>query len=115
MGRLSGYSFGHVKVGDRTIVRDLILFEEELLCPWVRREGHRLVLQDLEWLLGRHPDLIIVGTGAFGSLRIPEDTVQALARKGISLLRFKTAEAVKEYGVRAERGERVACCLHLTC
>lgn len=115
MAQLTAYSFGRVKVDDRTMTRDLILFGDEALSPWIRREGHRLHINDLKWALDHRPDVLIVGTGAFGALRVPQEVVDALGKKGVELLSFKTEEAVEVFNHRAERGDRVACCLHLTC
>ena len=112
---LTAYSFGRVTLGGQTLTRDLILFEDEFLSPWIREEGHRLQIVDLQWALDRRPDLLIVGTGAFGALRVPQEVTDALGGKGIELLSFKTEEAIGAYNHRAEQGDRVACCLHLTC
>jgi hypothetical protein len=115
MTRLSNYAFGHVKVADRTVRHDLIVFEEEILSPWIRQEGHCLHVEDLKWAIARHPRLIVVGTGAFGGLAIPKETVDSLTAQGITLVAHKTGKAVEAYNELVGKGERVACCLHLTC
>jgi hypothetical protein len=115
MARLSAYSFGRVKIDDQTMTRDLILLGEEVLSPWIRKEGHRLYVDDLKWVLDRHPDVVIVGTGAFGGLRVPQETVDLLNEKGIELQALNTEKAVEVYNHCVEQGDRAACCLHLTC
>ena len=112
---LSDYAFGRVKVGDCVYRRDLIVYGEEVLSPWMRREAHRLFPDDLQWVLSRAPRVIVVGTGAVGRLSIPQETVDSLAGQGITLVGYRTARAVEEYNTRLKRGERIACCLHLTC
>jgi hypothetical protein len=115
MDRLSDYTFGRVTVGGRVMERDLILFEEKVLYPWVRKEGHRLLPEDLRWVFEQHPDILIVGTGAFGSLHIPQQTIDQITAEEITLLKFKTGKAVEEYTRLVRTGKHVACCLHLTC
>lgn len=112
---MTDYTFGRVKLASRTVTRDLIVFEEEVLSPWVRQEGHRLLPEDLQWVLSRRPEVLVVGTGAFGGLAIPRETIDSVTSQGITLVSHKTGKAVEEYNERAKRGERVAACLHLTC
>ncbi len=115
MTRLSNYAFGHIKVADRTVRRDLIVFEEEILSPWIRQEGHCLHVEDLQWAIAHHPRVIVVGTGTFGGLAIPKEIVASLAAQGVTLVAYKTGKAVEAYNELVEKGEQVACCLHLTC
>lgn len=115
MGCLRDYAFGRVKVGGCTYRRDLVVSEEEILSPWIRQEGHCLHVEDLKWAIALHPRVIVVGTGAFGGLAIPQETVDSLTAQGITLVAYKTGKAVEAYNELVEKGERVTCCLHLTC
>ena len=115
MKTLSDYSFGQIAVGESRYTSDLIVFEDEVHAPWVRRQGHSLTAEDLHWLLDRKPDSIIVGTGAYGVLTVPQDLIDELSAQGIKLVCLRTAAAAEAYNKRAKAGERVAACLHLTC
>ena len=115
MALLSEYRFGQVKVDGATYFRDLIVCGEEVLCPWVRREGHRLLPEDLSFVVRLTPRVLVVGTGAAGRLRVPESTIEWATRRGISLVVCPTGEAVLEFNDRAARGDKVGACLHLTC
>ncbi|MEA3356106.1 MAG: MTH938/NDUFAF3 family protein [Candidatus Bipolaricaulota bacterium] len=112
---LTDYRFGRIKVNASYYTDDLIVFEDEILSPWIRRKGHHLFVEDLQWIIECRPVIVIIGTGAFGRLAVPRETSEALLEKGIKLLSFNTAAAAEEYNTRAARGERVAACLHLTC
>jgi hypothetical protein len=111
----SGYRFGEVTVGEERHTKDLLVFQGRVWAPWVRREGHRLALEDLAALLEEGPEGIVVGTGAFGRLVVPSAVVRSLSERGIEILVLDTAKAVEAYNERAGRGERVAAGLHLTC
>lgn len=115
MKTLSDYSFGQIKVGEVHYASDLIVFGDEVHAPWMRRQGHSLATEDLQWLLDRKPDSIIVGTGAYGVLTVPQDLIDELSAQGIKLVCLRTAAAAEAYNKRAKAGERVAACLHLTC
>lgn len=112
---LSDYSFGQIKVGEVRYTSDLIVFEDEVHAPWVRQEGHSLATEDLQWVLARKPDVIVVGTGAYGVLTVPRKLIDELAAQGIKPAAYATAAAVEAYNERAQKGECVAACLHLTC
>ncbi len=79
----------------------------------MRRKGHALYPEDLDWLMPRAPTVLIIGTGAFGRLKVPVETEQWLASRGIELIALPTARAIVEYNHRATAN--VACGLHLTC
>jgi hypothetical protein len=51
MGRLEDYRFGHVVVDGEVHERDLIVLPDRVVGGWWRREGHELVLEDLEDVL----------------------------------------------------------------
>jgi len=113
--RLSGYRFGEVTVGEERHTKDLLVFQGRVRAPWIRREGHRLTVEDLAALLEERPEVIVVGTGAWGRLVVASAVVRSLSERGSEILVLDTAKAVEAYNARIERGERVAACLHLTC
>ncbi len=115
MARITDYRFGQVKIDGRPHHRDVLILGDEILSPWVRREGHSLCPDDLAWVVSRRPRALVIGTGAFGRLRVPEETRKWLDSQGIELIALPTDRAVEEYNRRAEAAERVACGLHLTC
>jgi hypothetical protein len=115
MPRLSDYAFGRVILDGEAHTRDLVVTSGEVLSPWVRQEGHRLVSEDLAWVLDRAPRVLVVGTGAVGRLVVPEDTIHYVAARGIVLVARRTARAIDEFNALEGRGEQVAACLHLTC
>ncbi|RLE39704.1 hypothetical protein DRJ12_00140 [Candidatus Acetothermia bacterium] len=113
--KVSSYRFGSVRIDGKTYRHDVLLIGDEILHPWERREGHSLHPDDLTWLITREPKTLIVGTGAFGRLRVPEETKAWLTKQGIELIALPTKEAIVEYNRRVAAGERAACGLHLTC
>ena len=112
---MSDYSFGEIKVGESRYTSDLVVFEDEVQSPWVRKKGHLLTLDDVQWALERSPDAIIVGTGSYGRLAIAQEVMDELSKREIGLVASNTTSAVETYNKRARAGEHVAACLHLTC
>lgn len=115
MVQITGYRFGSVTVDETKYYRDVIITPNQVLHPWIRRQGHLLHPEDLEWLIPQSPEILIIGTGAFGRLKVPASTRDWLESKAIKLIELPTAQAVEECNERLAQGQHVACGLHLTC
>lgn len=113
MARLEDYSFGRLRVDGSVQTRDLIALPDRVVTDWWRREGHSLVIEDLDEVLDDLPERLIVGVGAYGRLRPDPETISALEARGIAVECLRTDHAVRRYGELDER--RTAAALHLTC
>ena len=112
--RIEAYRFGRMVVDGTSHTRDLILLPDRVIGNWWRKEGHRLIPDDLEPVLGAAPEVLVVGTGAFGRMKVTEETRKALEEAGIELVVANTGEAVQRYNDLRER-RRTAGAFHLTC
>jgi hypothetical protein len=113
MPRLEGYRFGRLVVDGEEQTRDLIVLPERIVTNWWRADGHRLVVDDLDDVLGELPEHLIVGTGAYAQMRPDPETIEQLRRQGVMVEALPTADAVRRYG-ELDPG-RTAAALHLTC
>ncbi len=115
MNLVEEYEFGRIKVAGKTYLRDLIVFPDEVIPNWWRKEGHNLCLEDLEEVLKRKPEILIIGNGYSGVMRVSKDLIQKLREQGIEVIVMNTRKAVNEYNKIAKEGKKVAAALHLTC
>jgi hypothetical protein len=113
MPRIEEYSFGRVTVDGEAETGDVIVLPGRVVRGWWRREGHGLVLEDLEEVLDELPERLVVGTGAYGQMRPDPSTLEQLRARGIEVEVLRTGEAVQRYGELDPR--RTAVALHLTC
>jgi hypothetical protein len=113
MARIEGYRFGHVLVDGREETRDVIVLPGRVVRNWWRREGHGLVLDDLEDVLDDLPERLIVGTGATGQMRPDPQTLERLRDRGVAVKVAPTDEAVRLFA--ESDPARTAAALHLTC
>jgi len=97
--------------------RDLIIFPEgEIKENWQRIDGHELTFDDLEDITIIKPDLLIIGTGYSGILKVLPETEKFLGDINIEVQSLKTDEAVKLFNELKEKKEkRVMAGFHLTC
>lgn len=113
MTRISEYDFGHIVVDGRQHDHDLIVLPERIVNNWWRKQGHSLVIEDLEEVLEELPDHLIVGCGAHGRLKPDHSALDSLRDRGIEVDLAPTAEAVEKYNASDPR--TTAAALHLTC
>jgi hypothetical protein len=113
VARLDSYGFGRISVDGPERTHDLIVLPDRVVTNWWRREGHSLVLEDLDEVLDGLPERLIIGVGAYGRLRADRTGIAELQRRGVTVERLPTDAAVRRYGELDER--RTAAALHLTC
>jgi hypothetical protein len=113
MARIEGYRFGHVVVDGQEETADVIVLPDRVVTNWRRRDGHGLVLDDLDAVLDELPDRLVIGTGADGRLHPDPVTLELLRERGIEVEALPTDEAVRRYAQL--NPAETAAALHLTC
>jgi len=113
--KIETYSFGRMIIDGKKYGNDLMICGDSVKSNWVRKEGHLLKPNDLEWLNEREPDLLIVGKGSSGRMKLDERTRGHLKERGIELWTGTTDEAVDYFNSKHGGSELVAAAFHLTC
>jgi len=113
--QIESYRFGSIKINGTVYRKDVIIFPDRVSYPWWRKEGHSLLIDDLKEVIDYKPDTLIIGTGAYGVMRVPDSTVDALKEKKLKIETLKTNEAVLAFNEAMKKKQNVVACLHLTC
>ena len=113
VAKIQDYRFGRVVVEGQPETRDLIVVPGRVVRSWWRRDGHALVLEDLEDVLDELPERLIVGMGASSQMRPDPATLERLSERGIEVECLPTDRAVIRFGELDPA--RTAVALHLTC
>jgi hypothetical protein len=113
MSRIQSYSFGHIVVDGEEATNDVIVLPGRVVHNWWRRDGHALVMEDLDEVVEELPARLVVGTGHDGRMRPDPRAIDALRERGIEVEVLRTPDAVERY---AELDPAyTAAALHLTC
>jgi hypothetical protein len=113
---IDSYSFGSIEIDGRAYSTDVILLGDEVRGPWWREAGgHVYAVQDFEDLLAEAPEVVVLGTGYFGRVKVLDETLTALAEAGSEIVVERTGGAVECFNRFVEEGRDVAAALHLTC
>jgi len=112
MNLIEDYSFGKIVIDGKYYTDDVILLGEKVIDGWWRKKGHQLSIDDLQKIVDFKPDLLIIGTGNSGRLRVPKSLETKLDFKIKSL---PTKKACKIYNDEVKKDRRVSGAFHLTC
>ncbi|MCK4247709.1 MAG: hypothetical protein KAX04_04135 [Methanomicrobia archaeon] len=110
---IESYRFGRICINGKNYRNDVLIFDDEIK-EWWRVKGHELHTKDLEWVIGKKPEIIIIGTGAYGILKVPEEVKDYLNSMKIEIKIEKTKRACELYNELKDK-KRVAAGFHLTC
>lgn len=111
--KLTGYHFGRIEVDGVLYEHDLAVTPTEVR-EWRRREGHAVHPEDLELALAAGPQVLVIGTGFSGMLRVTREAERALRDRKVELVAERTAEAVEAFN-ELSPSRRTCALLHLTC
>jgi hypothetical protein len=116
VARIENYSPGHVVVDGIEQNRDVIVLPNRVLPNWWRRDGHSLVIEDLEEVIDELPERLVVGCGYAGRLEPDPSVIDALRSRGVRVEALPTDQAVARFEeLEARDPTAVAAALHLTC
>lgn len=111
---IDSYSFGNISIDGKKYIKDLIIFPDRIRENWWRNTGHLLTLDDMEEILEAKPDLLIIGTGITGLMKIDAKVIDKLKELGIDYRIAETVDAVKEYN-KVYQDKKTVFAMHLTC
>ena len=114
MKKIEHYSFGNITVDGESYTSDVIIYPDRVDSSWWRKEGHNLRVDDLKDIVKAQPNILVIGTGAYGVMRVPKETVAHLESKGIKVYAMKTGEAVDLFD-KLPKDNLIIAALHLTC
>jgi hypothetical protein len=112
--KIEHYSFGKITVDGQTYTSDVIIYPDKVNSSWWRKEGHNLHVDDLKDIIAAEPEVLIVGTGYFGVMKVPKGTISNLESKGIAVHVERSVKAVELFN-KLQRDKKVITALHLTC
>jgi len=112
---IDSYSFGRIIVDGKRFINDIIIFPNRIKDNWWRKIGHRIDIEDLKEVIQEKPEILVVGAGYFGFVKVPEEVKEYVKGKGIELITQPTKDACNTFNGLLKSGKRVVAALHLAC
>jgi len=112
---ITEFSFGRIVANGQTCNNDIKIVRGTLVPDWWRKSGHTVEIEDVQDVLDSHPEILVIGKGQPGYMRLTGALREHLAVKGIKLIEEPTARAVETFNRLIEEGGRVAGGFHVGC
>jgi hypothetical protein len=113
--KIKSYDFGRIEINSTVYTNDVIIYDDHVKSSWWRKEGHYLQIEDIKEILEVKPDVIIIGTGKFDTMKVSSNVIKELESRGIKAIYANTDEACCRHNEMSGRVKKIVTALHLTC
>ncbi len=108
------FSFGKLKIKHETYEdSDIIIFWDGEIIE--KEKTHNLTERELEDIILKEPEVIVIGTGSSGMVKIDPEVEKTIKNEQIDLIKEPTEKAVEIFNNLLKQKKRVAGYFHLTC
>ena len=109
--------FGSITINGRTYYEEdnYIVFWDGEIKGLHTAERHLFGRPELEMILKKNPEIVIVGTGISGLLRVSEDARSLCRGKEVELVEIVSKKAVIKFNESINQEKKVAAFIHVTC
>jgi len=114
MNMIDSYQFGQIVISGKKYTSDVTIFPDRVRDNWWRKSGHQLCLDDIAEVITENPEVLVVGTGASGLVKVLPEVKQSLEARDIKLIAEPTSEACNIYNQFCH-SQKVVAALHITC
>ena len=112
---IENFAFGRIVVSGTIYSNDIKIVQGKVISEWWRKRGHLVEQEDIEDILASKPDILVIGKGKLGLLKVSPMLRKFLAKTGIKLIEEKTTKAVYIFNRLSEEGKNVAAGIHTSC
>ena len=114
MNTIDSYQFGEIVINGKKYSSDVLIFPDRVINNWWRKTGHELCLEDITEVLKEKLDVLVVGTGASGLMKVLPEVEEIARAQGIKLMVETTDKACDTYN-QLGHSQRPVAALHITC
>ena len=97
MNVIDSYQFGEIVINGRQYSSDVIIFPGRVRDNWWRKRGHQLCLDDIAEVLTENPEVLVVGIGDPGLMKVLPEVPPAVEAQGIELIVETSEKACHTY------------------
>jgi len=110
---LDAASFGSITISGKKYDHDVYVFWDGAV---ERRVGdHTVPARQMEYIVNKKPEIVIIGTGQFGEVRVPSESEKLAKEQNIEVVKTRTPQAIGIFNEAMKQGKRVSAIIHVTC
>ena len=111
---IDSYRFGSFVIDGKQYSCNIRLIGNRYAGTW-NHGPHIVRIEHVKDLVNDKPEIIIIGTGAFGTLKVPIGVQEYIRSKGIKVVIQRSGEAINTYNELIKKGKKVNALMHNTC
>ena len=111
---IESYNFGKIIINSEEYHSDIIIYKNSIDDKWWRKKSHNLCIEDIQEIFDKKPEVLIIGTGYYGLMKVPLELIKYLESNNIEVIIKKTKDACDEYNTLYQK-KNVIAAFHLTC
>jgi len=112
---IDSYEFGRIVIDGVAYNSDCLILGSGVRPNWWRKKGHVVSVEDVQPIIEAKPQVLIIGSGTSGMMKVPAETQNFLTEHKIEVETLSTSRAVERFNELSAQGANVSAALHLTC
>jgi hypothetical protein len=113
MPRVDSFYFGTIIVDGKKYANDIKITPDGKVGE--KEKSHEITKHDVDEMILLGAELIIIGTGTAGAVKINNDAYVSAQVNGTEIVAMPTTQAVQEFNKLARTKRKVGAIFHLTC
>jgi hypothetical protein len=107
------FTFGTITVDGQPYNSDIKIIHGSVVPDWWRGSGHSVDVADVSDILQNRPDVVVIGKGDPGYMKVADSLREYAGKNGIELIEENTPKYYVQPAFKA--GKRVAAGFHVGC
>jgi hypothetical protein len=111
--KIDGTKFGEITINGKPYDSDMTVYWNGKVS--FRAKEHTLEMGEFIKVMKAGPQVVVIGTGQEGVIRIAPEVMQWAEDKGVRIYAEKTPHAAEVFNAFSSQGTRVVGIFHVTC
>lgn len=111
--KIEKINFGDIRINGKSYgEKDIILYPDSVI---EKQKTHEISASDFEQLILYEPEIVVIGTGFNGLVKIDKKIQEIAKKEEIGLEIEKTPQALEKFEELLGKGKKVVAWVHTTC
>ncbi len=115
MTLINSIEFGSITVDSKIYSHDVVVSWDGKIKEAKTFVRHVFGRDEFEELIKKNPEVIVVGTGDPGFLRVSGEIGMLCKQKNIELIEITSKRAIEKFNENIKKGKKVIAFIHVTC